>query len=740
MAAAAKAIEGADVVVGFGGYVSAPAYLAARRLGVPIVVHEANARPGVANRLGARFTDDVAVTFPGTPLGRRGGKAPRSSACRCGSRSPSSTARAQRETARVALNLDSGRPTLLVTGGSLGAQKLNDTFGAAAPALLDAGVQVLHAAGQGKEVPLPDSARSRPYGLPRYEVVEYLERMDLAYAAADLIVCRAGAGSVAEAAAVGLPACFVPLPIGNGEQRFNAAPVVEAGGALMVDNEDVHAGVGRRHGGAAARGRPAADRDGPRRRGVRHPGRRRAAGRDRGAGRPAAAWSRDAGPHQRRCRPAAELGRVHFVGIGGAGMSGIARILLARDVPVSGSDAKDSAVLAALRALGAEVHVGHDAAHLADLAPGDTVVVSTRGPRVEPRARGPRGRRGCGCCTGRRRWPRVMAGRRGGRRRRHARQDDDDRDGDGRAAALRRGPVVRDRRRADRGRRRTRTTAAATSSWPRPTSPTGPSCSTARWWRSSRTSSPTTSTTTGRRRRSRPRSTRSATASSPGGVIVACADDPGAARMVTRARERRAGDVTVLTYGVAEGADTSVEIGADGTLQLSGGPVTARLRLQVPGRHNALNAAAAWTAVVALGFDGGVAAEGLAGFTGTRRRFETRGVAGGVAVVDDYAHHPTEVAAVLRAARDVVNGGRVLAVFQPHLYSRTRIFGAEFGAALGLADEVVVMDVYAAREDPEPGVSGRLVAAAVAAAARARGLRAVVVRGRRGGGRARAAG
>jgi UDP-N-acetylglucosamine--N-acetylmuramyl-(pentapeptide) pyrophosphoryl-undecaprenol N-acetylglucosamine transferase len=237
VAAAAKAIEGVDVVVGFGGYVSAPAYLAARRLGVPIVVHEANARPGVANRLGARFADDVAVTFPGTPLGRRGGKDAEVVGLPLRQSITQLDRAAQRETGRVALNLDSGRPTLLVTGGSLGAQKLNDTFGAAAPVLLDAGVQVLHAAGQGKEVPLPDSARARPYGLPRYEVVEYLERMDLAYAAADLIVCRAGAGSVAEAAAVGLPACFVPLPIGNGEQRFNAAPVVEAGGALMVDNE-----------------------------------------------------------------------------------------------------------------------------------------------------------------------------------------------------------------------------------------------------------------------------------------------------------------------------------------------------------------------------------------------------------------------------------------------------------------------------------------------------------------------
>jgi UDP-N-acetylmuramate--alanine ligase len=133
----------------------------------------------------------------------------------------------------------------------------------------------------------------------------------------------------------------------------------------------------------------------------------------------------------------------------------------------------------------------------------------------------------------------------------------------------------------------------------------------------------------------------------------------------------------------------------------------------VPGRHNALNAAAAWAAATWLGFPAAAVAGGLESFAGTRRRFEAKGSAGGVRVFDDYAHHPTEVAAVLRAARGVAAGGRVLAVFQPHLYSRTRIFADDFGAALGLADEVVVMDVYAAREDPEPGVSGALIASAV---------------------------
>src|SRR5262244_3276878 len=148
----------------------------------------------------------------------------------------------------------------------------------------------------------------------------------------------------------------------------------------------------------------------------------------------------------------------------------------------------------------------------------------------------------------------------------------------------------------------------------------------------------------------------------------------------------------------------------------AGGAPTARLQLGVPGRHNALNAAAAYAAVLELGLPAvraGQAAAGLAAYRGARRRMEPKGEAGGVTVLDSYAHHPTELAADLRAARDIAPGGRVIAVFQPHLFSRTRIFVGQFGAALGLADEVFVLDVYAAREDPEPGVTGELVASAV---------------------------
>lgn len=229
VAAATVAIRdgAADAVVGFGGYVATPAYLAARRLGVPIVVHEANARPGLANRLGARFTPWVAVTFPGTPL--RGAQV-------LGMplrRQITTVDRASlREPARTALGLDPRAPTLLVIGGSLGAQRLNLALGQSAGQLAAAGVQVLHAAGRGKSVDLA----ARQAGAPPYRVVEYLDRMDLAYAAADLVVCRAGAGTVSEVTAVGLPAAYVPLPVGNGEQRLNALPVVEAGGGLLVDD------------------------------------------------------------------------------------------------------------------------------------------------------------------------------------------------------------------------------------------------------------------------------------------------------------------------------------------------------------------------------------------------------------------------------------------------------------------------------------------------------------------------
>jgi UDP-N-acetylmuramate--alanine ligase len=151
--------------------------------------------------------------------------------------------------------------------------------------------------------------------------------------------------------------------------------------------------------------------------------------------------------------------------------------------------------------------------------------------------------------------------------------------------------------------------------------------------------------------------------------------------------------------------------GAAGTVLAGAGPV--RLEIAVPGRHNALNAAAAFALTVQLGVSAADAVAGLAAYRGARRRMELKGEADGVQVIDSYAHHPTELAADLDAARDIAAGGRLIAIFQPHLFSRTRIFAADFGIALARADEVIVLDVYAAREDPEPGVTGKLVSDAV---------------------------
>jgi UDP-N-acetylmuramate--alanine ligase len=207
----------------------------------------------------------------------------------------------------------------------------------------------------------------------------------------------------------------------------------------------------------------------------------------------------------------------------------------------------------------------------------------------------------------------------------------------------------------------------------------------------------------------------------PGGTLVACADDPGSAGLAAAAE---ADGVRVLRYGRAGGpgatagrldavlSDYRPDAGG-ARLGIDHAGAQWRLRLAVPGEHMALNALGAFLAGVAIGAPVDAMVAGLSAFDGVQRRFEFKGRAGGVAVYDDYAHHPTEVAAQLRAAREVSGRGRLLVAFQPHLFSRTKAFAAEFGSALALADEVVVLDVFGAREDPEPGVSGALVANAV---------------------------
>ncbi len=217
--------RGVDVVVGFGGYASAPAYVAARREGIPYVVHEANARPGLANVLGARRAARVGVTFAGTPL--RGGEVVGMPLRR---EIVELDRAALRDEAAATFGLDASRPVLLVFGGSLGARRLNDTLAESWPAIVGAGWQILHAAGERNE--LVDRAQ------PDYRIVPYLDRMDLAFALADAVVARSGAATVSELTALGIPAVYVPYAVGNGEQALNAASAVAAGAARLIPDAE----------------------------------------------------------------------------------------------------------------------------------------------------------------------------------------------------------------------------------------------------------------------------------------------------------------------------------------------------------------------------------------------------------------------------------------------------------------------------------------------------------------------
>ncbi len=219
----------ASVVVGFGGYVSVPAYLAARRRGTPVVVHEANAKAGIANRLGARWAVAVAAAVDGALPGARIVGIPLRQAISQLDRT------ASRASARADFGLGEG-PVLLVTGGSQGARRINTAVVDAAAALADAGVQVLHVTGPQQADQVRMALGTAP---ATHHVLDYVDSMSSAYAASDLVLCRAGAMTCAELTAVGLPAVYVPLPIGNGEQALNARPTVDAGGGLLIDDADL---------------------------------------------------------------------------------------------------------------------------------------------------------------------------------------------------------------------------------------------------------------------------------------------------------------------------------------------------------------------------------------------------------------------------------------------------------------------------------------------------------------------
>ncbi|MDR0285132.1 MAG: UDP-N-acetylmuramate--L-alanine ligase [Propionibacteriaceae bacterium] len=402
-----------------------------------------------------------------------------------------------------------------------------------------------------------------------------------------------------------------------------------------------------------------------------------------------------------------DLGRVHFIAIGGAGMSGVARGFVARGLPVTGSDQADSEALRALQALGVTCWVGHDARHVAGA---DTVVVSTaiRGDNVElveARRRGLRvlhrsvalaclmegyeviavaGTHGKTTTTAM-----CVAGLMG------AGED---------PSYVVGGTVLATGEGAHIGTGRFFVVEADESDGSFRQYPARIAVITNveadhldNWGTATHYAAGFAEFATG-----------------PGvELVILDADNPGTARLAaTLARRGR----RVSTYGESATAGlrlTDLHPAAHAG-ELRGRDWSATLQIEAPGIHNLHNAAAALAVGEALGVDRAGFLAGLATFHGTARRFQHLGVAGGVTVVDDYAHHPTEVAATLAAARLAAGGNRVVVCFQPHLFSRTRDFADEFGRALAAADEVVVLDVYPAREDPIPGVTGELVAEAAA--------------------------
>lgn len=427
--------------------------------------------------------------------------------------------------------------------------------------------------------------------------------------------------------------------------------------------------------------------------------------------------------------PTAQAGRIHFIGIGGAGMSVIATLFLAAGAEVSGSDARSSATLERLADLGAHVHVGHAAQHVEGAG---TVVVSTA---VRPDN------------------PELVAAKAAGVPVIHRSE----------ALAL----VARGKDFVAVAGAHGKTTTSAMLALALVEVGADPSYA---------IGGEVVALGTGARAGTGPAFVAEADESDssflayrprvaivtnveadhldhyasadaihdafdafvrrivPGGLLVACSDDLGSARLAAAALGR---GIRVRTYGragptvpgadhVRVHADELTATGSRARLDWTRGedePVRVVLDLGVPGAHNVLNAAAAWAAGVDLGVDPGELAAALGAFSGTRRRFEDRGSAAGVRVVDDYAHHPTEVAALLAAARLAAGDGRVVALFQPHLYSRTLAFAREFAAALAAADDVVVTAIYGAREDPRPGVTSSLITDAMAEqghAARAR--------------------
>ncbi|MDD9802782.1 MAG: UDP-N-acetylmuramate--L-alanine ligase [Deltaproteobacteria bacterium] len=704
----------AVLVIAVGGYASAPAALAGALLRLPVALVNTDAQPGSANRWLARLAKRVfvgfeaaAAAFPhpeavrvtGVPLraaftAKLGAAEPP----RCGAKGE--------------------RLRLFAFGGSQGAAQLNRALLRALPRLSPQRLSVVHQTGAASQEEAQRAWQAAGFDA---RVVAFEDDMPARLRWADLVVCRAGAMSVAELALAGRAALLAPLShVGGGEQRGNARELEAAGAAQVLDARELPPGTDFDSAFAETLvtllGDPEALREMGRRAALR--------ARPDAAAQIAAdcrALARGARPASAAAPPPERLRRVHFVGAGGSGMSGLAELLIARGARVSGSDLREERNVARLRGLGAAIHTGHSDSHLGEA---DAVVFSSAISAGNPELAAAR-RRGIPVLHRSELLAALMEAQQGAAiAGSHGKTTTSALTAHIAAACgLDPSVVIGGRVRGAAGAR------LGGGAWliaeadesdgsflrlaPRLAAITNMEAEHLDHYGSAEALGRAFADFANRVPEE--------------GCAVLGVGDPGVRQLLPQIARRR------VTYALDDsngaGAATEAAAGADwlacGLVRegagvrfrvLRHGETLGEVQLPLPGAHNAANALAALALAAEMGVEFPQAAAALRGFPGVERRFEEKGVRAGVRVVDDYGHHPSELRATLSAARDS-HAGRLVAVFQPHRYTRTRDLFAEFAACFDAADLLVLTPVYGAGEAPLPGAG----AAQLAAAIRARG-------------------
>jgi UDP-N-acetylmuramate--alanine ligase len=702
------------LVIGTGGYVSGPVGFMAGWFGVPLVIQEQNSYPGITTRLLAWVADQVHLTFPESRrffLRKRNLQV-------SGNPTRSEIDSVGRTEARERLKLVPDKPTLCVIGGSQGAHSINVALSEALDRLTASGIQVVWQTGE-RDYQWASQVAAR-YGDPVR--VQGFADMPTALGAADLILCRAGAMTLAEITRCGLPAVLVPYPYATANhQEHNARSLVEAGAAELILDRELNGDLLTEKVSALFGDAERLDRMG---RASRSLGRPMAAQNIVDCGLRIADRGRQGFQSEIR-NPKSEIGHIHFIGIGGIGMSGIAHVLMEQGYAVSGSDLRRSEETARLERMGARIGYGHRVEHIgdADLVVHSSAVKSSnpewmeavrRGIPIRRRAEvlgdltrmgtsiGVAGTHGKTTTTAMIGWilteagmdPTILVGGNVLGMESNARMG-------------RGGPIVVEADEFDRSFLALFPTVAVITTLEAEHLDCYKDITDLK-----------------------AAFVEYANRVPFYGAVVACLDEENIRDIlpdlplpnlpqVSNLREVECPpriERPVITYGNhpdadLRAADMRFEDGASSFEVIREGASLGTVRLKNPGLHNVKNALAA----IAVGLQLGVSFEeirkALSTFAGVHRRFEIKGEVDGITVVDDYAHHPTEVTATLEAAREG-NYARILVAFQPHLFSRTRDFSEDFGRAFSQADVLVVTDVYPAREAPLPGVTGALVAEA----------------------------